>query len=189
VTTLFDKLEAGASFRRRLDHHRRSVRNDWRKVRRQDEGEGVQRGHLVFVCTLDLAFARFVHMGVIVMMPVQVRVDQRGVIVMIAITVNVLERRQNKGGHKRQATIEREYSSHQRHTSATTRLPTGGLSSLGALFEFRALATAHPGDIVRPFNPISEHTVARNSASGSHAADKITVCYREQTAEGKSSSH
>jgi hypothetical protein len=72
VAALFDELEARARFRWRLDDCRRAGRNERRKVGSQYEGEGVQRRHLVFVCTLDLTFASFVHMGVIMMVPVQV---------------------------------------------------------------------------------------------------------------------
>jgi hypothetical protein len=113
VAALFDKLEAHTRFRWRLDNRRGSGRNKWRKIRRQDKSKSVERRHLVLVRTFDLAFARFVHMRVIMMVPVQVRVDQRSVIVMIAITMDVLERRQNKGGHECQAAMDRECSSHQ----------------------------------------------------------------------------
>jgi hypothetical protein len=103
VTALLDQLEAGARFRRRRDYSRRAGGDEWGEVRSQDEGESVERRRLILVRTLDFAFARLVHMGVtrmIVMMRVQMSVDQWRVIVVIAVTMDVLKRRQNERGHE-----------------------------------------------------------------------------------------
>jgi hypothetical protein len=110
VAALFDELEAGAGFRRGLDDRQRAGRDKWRKVGSQYKGEGVERDRPVFIGILDLAFARLVDMIVarmIVMMRVQMRVDQWRVIVMIAITVDVLKRRQDEAGREREAALER----------------------------------------------------------------------------------
>jgi hypothetical protein len=108
VTALFDQLEVSARLRRRLDNRRGAGWNERGKIRRQDGGKSVERRYLVLVRVLDFAFARLVHMGVvpmIVMMRVQVRVDERSVIVMIPIAMDVLKRRQNEGGHKRETAV------------------------------------------------------------------------------------
>jgi hypothetical protein len=110
VAALFDELEADAGFRRGLNNRWRAGRDKRRKVRSQHEDEGVERSRLVLVRILDFTFARLVDMIVArmaVMMRVQMRVDQWRVIVMIAITVDVLKRRQDKGGRKRQTALER----------------------------------------------------------------------------------
>ncbi len=116
MAALFDKIEAGARFGRGLDDRRRPGRNEGRKVRRQNEGKSVQRRNLILVGALDFAFARPVHMGVarmIVMMRVQMRVDEWSVIVMIAVSMDVLKRRQNEGGHECQTAMQSQSSSHQ----------------------------------------------------------------------------
>jgi hypothetical protein len=105
VTALLDQLEAGARFRRRRDYSWRAGGDEWGEVRSEDEGESVERRRLVFVRTLYLAFARFVHMGVM-MMPVQMRVDN-------SVTVDMLKRRQKKGGHECQTALERYSTPHQ----------------------------------------------------------------------------
>jgi hypothetical protein len=106
VTALLDQLEAGARFRRGRDYSRRAGGDEWGEVRGQDEGESIERRRLVLVRTLDLPFTRFVHMGVIVMMRIQMRVDNPA-------TVDVLKRRQKKGGHECQTALERYRTPHQ----------------------------------------------------------------------------
>ncbi len=49
----------------------------------------------------------------IVVMRVQVRVDQRRMVVRIAVAMDVLKRRQNKGGDKSQTAGECENPPHQ----------------------------------------------------------------------------
>jgi hypothetical protein len=103
MSALFDKLEARPRIRWWLEKRSRTGRNERREIYGQYKGESVQRWRLVFVRTLDLAFARFVQMGAIVTVSVQVRVNEGGV----AITMDVLKRRQNKGGHECQTALER----------------------------------------------------------------------------------
>jgi hypothetical protein len=113
VPALFNKLEARAGFRRRLDNRRRAGWDNGRGIRRGDKRKCVQRRRLILVRTLDFPFAGLVYMGVIMMMRVQVRVNQRSMIVGIAVTMDVLKRRPNKGRYKRQAAGKCENSPHQ----------------------------------------------------------------------------
>jgi hypothetical protein len=111
VAAFFDKLEAGAGLRLGRDNSRRAGGDEWGEIGSQYESESVQRRCLVVVRTLDFAFARLVHMGVVVMMRVQMRVDQASVVT--GITMDVLKRRQNKGGRECQTALERYSTPHQ----------------------------------------------------------------------------
>jgi hypothetical protein len=91
------------------------------KIRSRNKSKRVQRQRLIFVRALYFPFARLVHMGmirVIVMMRIQVRVDQRRMIVSIAVTMDVLKRRQNKGGYKSQTGGECENPPHQQYRTS-----------------------------------------------------------------------
>jgi hypothetical protein len=115
VAALFDKLEAGAGFRRRLDNRRRAGRDKGGKIRSRNESKRVQRRRLIFVRAFYFPFARLVHMGmlrVIVTMRVEMRMDHRRMVVGIAVTMDVLKRRQNKGAYKRDTAVQREDSPH-----------------------------------------------------------------------------
>jgi hypothetical protein len=121
VSALFDKLEAGAGFCWRLDNRRRAGWDKGGKVRSRNESKCVQRRRLIFVRAFYFAFARLVHMGmvrVIVMMRVEMRMDQGRVVVGIAVPMNVLKRRQNKGAYKRDKAAERKDSPHQQQRSS-----------------------------------------------------------------------
>jgi hypothetical protein len=117
VPAFFDEFETRARSGRRLEQSRRAGRNKRRKVRNQCGGEGVQRRHLVIVRTLDLALARLVHMVVIrmvMMMRIQMGMDDRSV---YTIAMDMLKRRQYKGGYKRDTAMQRENPPHHQRRS------------------------------------------------------------------------
>jgi hypothetical protein len=145
VAALLDKLETSACFRRERDNRRRAGWNKGGKVRSRNKSKRIQRRRLIFVPAFYFPFARLVHMGMVrmvVVMRVQMRVDQRRMIVRIAVTMDVLKRRQDKGGDKSQTAGECENLPHQKQPTSARD------SSLS----------------------IKEHTVTRNCAGRAHGA-------------------
>jgi hypothetical protein len=92
----------------------------------QNEGESIQRYRLVFIRTLNFPLTRNIH--VIVMMRGKMGMNERRVVVMTLTgpgAMNVLERRQNKGGHKCQTALDRESAPHQEQCTAGPELTRG----------------------------------------------------------------
>jgi hypothetical protein len=117
VALLLNQLKARARFRRLWNDRGGAGRDKRRKFGVQYEGKGVEFRHLVFIRTLDLPFARLVHMMVfrtVVMVWIQMGMDERSV---DAIPMDVLKRRQNKGGCESQAALERDNPPHQQNSS------------------------------------------------------------------------
>jgi hypothetical protein len=83
-------------------------------VRRQDEGESIERDRLIVVRALDFALTRHIH--VVVMVRGKMRMDERGVVVIVimtAVVMNVLERRAHECRHECQTAWDRGDASHQ----------------------------------------------------------------------------
>ena len=93
MAPLLNKLETGTCLRRTGDNRRDTGRDDRREVRSRDKSERIQRRRLIFIRALDFLFARLVYMGMvrmIVVVRVEVRVDQRSMIMRISIGMDVL---------------------------------------------------------------------------------------------------
>jgi hypothetical protein len=145
VAALLDKFETGACFCWGRDNRWRAGWDKGGKIRGRDKSKRIQRRRLIFFRAFYFPFARLVHMGMVrmvVVMRVQMRVDQRCMIVRIAVTMDVLKRRQDEGGDKSQTAGECENLPHQKQATSARD------SSLS----------------------IKEHTVTRNSAGRAHRA-------------------
>jgi hypothetical protein len=107
VATLFDQLKAFAGFSGRRNDARSAGGNERRDVDSKYQSEGVERRRLVFVRALDFTLARLIHMMVIrmiVMMGIKMGMDDQRV---NTVAMDMLKRRQNKGGCKRETAMQR----------------------------------------------------------------------------------
>jgi hypothetical protein len=119
VAALFDEREALASLRGRRNDIRSARRDKRSEISSQDESKSIERRCLVLVRTLDFALARLINMIMVcvgVIMGVQMGVDDQRV---NAVAMDVLKRRQDIGGYKRDTAVERDNPPHQQQCSSS----------------------------------------------------------------------
>jgi hypothetical protein len=117
VALLLNQLKARARFRWPWNDRGGAGGDKRRKFRSQYEGEDVEFRYRVTVRTLDFSFARLVHVmafRMVVMVWIQMGMDERSV---DAVPMDVLKRRQDKGGCERQTAWERDNPPHQPNSS------------------------------------------------------------------------
>jgi len=117
VAAFLDCVDAQACFDGRWYENRHAHRKKGREVRRQDQSKGVEGdGLVVVVRVLDFGLTWDVDVGrpVVMVVRAQVRVNERGVIViMAAFVMDVLKRRKNEGRHECQTAWNRGGAAHK----------------------------------------------------------------------------
>jgi hypothetical protein len=155
VAALFDQLKDLAGFRGRWDDAGSAGGNKLSEMGGQNESKGIERRCLLFVRSLDFALARLVYVMVVrgdVIVGVQMGVDKERV---NAVAMDVLKRRQNIGGYKRDTAVERKNP--PRHEQCSASRASARKTIRQALIDSDSRQLSFASN----FLPVQEHTVTR----------------------------